>query len=40
VFCPNCSTEVEDYSDLEGGYCQKCDAWFPLDIIQDAIDEL
>jgi len=31
--CPICSTELENFNHQEGGWCNKCETWFPLDII-------
>jgi len=39
TICPKCSSELEDYSDLEGGWCPKCEEWFPEDIIREWMEE-
>ena len=37
--CPSCSTFLEDYSHSEGGWCPKCEDWWPDDIIQERMEE-
>jgi hypothetical protein len=40
MWCPYCiKVELEDYSELEGGWCPVCEQWFPADICRDALDE-
>lgn len=33
--CPKCAQELEDYSNQEGGWCPKCEEWFPEDLIRE-----
>jgi len=38
-FCHRCGTVLENYSREEGGWCPKCEEWYPYDIIRMYIDE-
>jgi len=31
--CPHCGTQLENFNRQEGGWCSKCNAWFPIDLI-------
>ena len=35
VICPDCQTELEDYSKLEGGRCPKCGEWWPPEMVEE-----
>jgi len=37
--CPDCLTILENFNNQEGGYCPKCDIWWPPDIIREFIEE-
>lgn len=37
--CPQCETELENFSRQEGGWCPLCKVWFPFDIILDSMEE-
>ncbi|MHA1263171.1 MAG: hypothetical protein ACTSSA_13990 [Candidatus Freyarchaeota archaeon] len=37
--CPRCGEELENYSDIEGGWCPKCKEWYPPDIIREHMEE-
>jgi len=39
MICPRCLTALENYSNEEGGWCPKCEDWFPSDIIEEFINE-
>lgn len=38
-FCPKCGTELENYSNCEGGWCPKCEEWWPSDSIREWEEE-
>jgi len=37
--CPACGSELEDYSDVEGGWCPQCKEWCPADITKERLEE-
>ena len=37
--CPKCTSELENYSSCEGGWCPKCEEWFPADIVEEWLAE-
>jgi len=39
MFCPRCGELLEDFSEIEGGWCPRCEEWFPPDLIRDALKE-
>jgi len=39
MFCPYCGELLEDLSATEGGWCPRCEEWFPPDLIRDALKE-
>ena len=39
MFCPYCGELLESFSELEGGWCPRCEEWFPPDLIRDALKE-
>jgi len=39
MWCRSCSTNLENYSSVDGGWCPKCKTWIPDDICRDAIIE-
>jgi len=36
--CPYCGHELENYTNQEGGYCPKCETWFPADVVEDCME--
>lgn len=38
-YCPKCGRVLEDYSQLEGGWCPHCNEWFPVDIVEERMGE-
>jgi uncharacterized protein YbaR (Trm112 family) len=37
--CPKCITPLENYTKQEGGWCPKCEEWYPADIIREWLEE-
>jgi len=37
MICPNCATELE--MDPDGGYCPECDEYFPMDVLEEFLEE-
>jgi len=37
--CPKCGEALEDYSNQEGGWCPKCEEWYPPDIVRERMEE-
>jgi predicted amidophosphoribosyltransferase len=37
--CPRCGSELENYTDLEGGWCPRCQEWFPSDVVRESMEE-
>jgi hypothetical protein len=37
--CPQCATVLENYSRCEGGWCPKCEEWWPSDIVEEHLAE-
>jgi len=39
AYCPQCGQSLENYSHLEGGWCETCSLWFSADIVEDCMEE-
>lgn len=39
TYCPRCGLAPENYSNAEGGWCPECEAWFPPDLVEEAMEE-
>lgn len=39
AYCPKCGDPLENYSHLEGGWCPKCEEWWPPDIVEDFMED-
>jgi len=37
--CPECLVELEGYSVTEGGWCPKCEEWYPSDVVEEWLQE-
>ena len=33
--CPECGGPLDDYTELEGGWCPNCEEWWPADIVRE-----
>jgi len=34
--CPQCGTQLENFSRQEGGWCPDYEEWFPYDIVEES----
>lgn len=39
TICPKHGIELESFDWQEGGYCPKCDSWWPQDLVRDFLEE-
>lgn len=39
TICPKHGEELENFDWQEGGYCSKCDSWWPPDLVKDFLEE-
>lgn len=37
--CPKCVTPLESYTTQEGGWCPKCEEWWPEDRVEEWLEE-
>jgi len=37
--CPKCGEELENWDSHEGGWCPKCEEWYPPDIVYERLEE-
>jgi hypothetical protein len=37
--CPKCGTQLDDFTWVEGGYCEECEDWVPPDLVRDFLYE-
>jgi len=37
--CPKCLTELENWSNVDGGWCPKCEEWWSPDIVYEWLME-
>ena len=38
-YCPKCGGHLESYSRCEGGWCPKCEEWWPADIVEEWMED-
>ena len=39
MICPKCGEPIKDWDNLDGGWCEHCEEWWPPDIVKEWLEE-